>query len=377
MLGRSYTASGKLLGEAGFAAGGIMGLIGAGKTNFGIAQKGSLVARIGGVVMGAISGGVMGGWAENKFTGDFSATEHYERFNKYGTSYADWSSPVDSFLRTWMHSAASTVGDYTPMYRQRQRDVEEYFDKLKYTKNKMLMSKGVSPTDTSATMTGLDYKKLAAKSPGLLRAIPNSERPYFQQFAAEMDPEEQQRIIEDVPDYMKSIYLSIWKNSKKGASLESPELDHAYSEFVMPLINTSADERTSQYFESHALPGVSSGFWHPSISADAVKYKTIEAMGGNPHTHGLYSTQGARINAFQPDIANIADDLAASFGSTADREDFSTMQKMLRGQDSSADLYAAPSFMFRSGRGRIDIMQDDRARYQEQYSRLSRGRGIW
>lgn len=377
MVGLAYSRAGKLIGEAGFAGGAITGFLAGTARDFSIAQKGSIVAKVGAALVGAIGGGIAGGWIENKFTGDFTAAEHYERFNKYGTGYADWSTPVDSFLRTWIHSAASTVADYTPQYRQRQRDVEEYFDKLKFAKNKMLSSRGADWRELEPTMTSLDYGKLSAKTPGLVRAIPNSERQYFPQFAAEMDPEEQQRIVENVPEYMRSIYLSIWKNSQQGKGFANPELDHAYSEYVMPLINTSATERMSQYFESHAAPGPTSGFWHPSVSAEAVKYKTIEALGGNPHMHGLYSTQGAKIDAYQPDIANIADDLAASFGSTATREDFTLMQKMLRGRSASADLYAAPSFMFASNRGRIDIMQDDRERYREHYSKLALGRGIW
>ena len=298
MIGRAYTGSGKLLGEAGFLGGAVAGFLGGSTKGFGIAQGGSIVAKVGGMLAGAVTGGIAGGWAENKFTGDFSAREHYERFQKYGTAYADWGSPVDSFLKTWMHSAASTVADYTPAYREKQRDIEEYFDKLKYAKNTMLLRKGADAKDLSQTMTGLNYKKLTSKTPGILRAIPGSERQYFQQFAAEMDPAERSRIIENVPDYMKSIYLSIWKNSNSGKSLENPELDHAYSELVTPLINTSPNERVSEYFDDHGMPGPTSGFWHPSISADSVKYKTIEALGGNPHLHGLYSTQGARIDAF-------------------------------------------------------------------------------
>jgi intein/homing endonuclease len=381
IIGRAYTESGKHLGEAGFALGGVLGWIKGGKKSFEIAQKGSLASKVGWAGVTAAGTGLFGGWMENKFTGDFTAIEHYKRHAVYGTGYADWASPVASFLSPWMHNigrtAVSMLGtDYTPAYRQKQRDIEEYFDKLKHAKNMMLLGKGMAFEDLEPTMTGLNYAEITARTPGVVRAIPSSERNYFRQFAAEIDPSVQSDIISNVPEYMRSIYLSIWKNENEGKSFENPELDHAYAEYVQPLIDTPARERVSDYFSRREAPGPESGVWHPAISVDAVKFKAIEAMGGSPHTHGLYSTEGARIDAFQPDIRNIGKEVASSLTSTASRQNFNQTQKIIRGHADS-ELYNAYSFMFRSKRGRIDIIQDDNEMRLDTYSRMHRESGIW
>ena len=380
VLGKAYSGTGKLLGEAGFTIGGILNFMTARKTG----SPAGIVAK---TVLGAATGGIIGGWAENKFTGDFSAVEHYNRFQKYGTAYADWTSPYSSFVRPWVHNAASTLLEYTPGYRQEQRDVEEYFDKLSFVKYSGLAEKAKEAGEhhmasryeamASETMTGLDYSKLSPTTPGITRALPASERQYFRAFASEADPATRAEIIESVPEYMRGIYLSIWKNAAGQKSLGNPELDLAYQEYAMPLTQGTAKERAEEYFATKSMPAAQSGFWHPSVNVEDVKYKAIEMNGGNAHLHGLYESQSKRINAFQPDIATIAQDVIGSYGSLADRNDYMQTQKMLWGRDASADLYIMPRYAFKTQRGRVDILQDDREAYMNHYKQLALGKGIW
>jgi hypothetical protein len=384
-LGKAYTASGKMLGVGGAAAGFALGLLSGGAKGIGVAEGGSTVARILAAAGGAVIGGVLGGWAQNKFTGDFSAVEHYQRFNKYGTSYADWNAPVTSFLRTWMHQGASTVADYTPGFRKEQYSVEQYFDNLKYMKYNALEAKANDVGDQvlsqqfnrmkSATMAALPYDTLSASTPGLMEAIPANERQYFAQFAAEADPAEQKRILANVPSYMRAVYLSIWRN-EGGKQFADPELLQNYGQTVAPLVNSSVDERVQDYFETNEAPSGDWAGWHPAANLQDVKYKAVQMRGGQPHDYGMYSNQGARIDAFQPWIGDAAEELNNSIGAFKMSDDVNLLRKFARGVGSMTDFNMAPGT--KMGRNKVTLVQDNRQSYADYYARMARGNiGIW
>lgn len=341
IVGRGYTQAGKLLGEAGAAGGLAYSLLSSRATNkMSLLQSGSKGGRVLHAAASMFIGGLIGGWGENKFTGDFSAREHYERFQVYGSSYADWNSPVNSFLRPWAHSAASTFADYTPSHRKDQYQIEEYFDNLKYMKYKGLEKEaqdagysqlayeyGQMSTETLAAM---NYEELTPNSPGLHEALPANERQYFKQFAGQEDPREQLAIAQAVPDYMKSVYLSIWKNRRQ-QDFELEELQELYRRHVTPKIGQSPDEQVQNFFSSRALPSREWRGWHPAANLNDVKYKTIQFSGGSPHDHGLFASQGRRIDAFQPWVGDAGQELASSYNGG-----YETMFNRLRG--STPDL---------------------------------------
>lgn len=374
LLGRAYTGAGKLVGELGFGIGAVAGLFGRG-------------AKFGGPATSAIAsaavGGIIGGWLENKFTGDFTAREHYERFQKYGSAYADWNRPYSSFIRPWAHSAASTLFDYTPPHRAEQYRMEEYFDNLKYVKYAALEKVASSSGDSQAayrftqlrdqTLAAQDYANLTAHSPGLAQALPANERQYFRQFAAESDPEEQMKILDAVPDYMKSIYLSIWNNELPEGEALKDELGAAYAEHVSPMLEQGAAQRVSGYFSDHYLPPASWGGWHPSASIEDVKYKTIQFSGGSPHDHGLYSSQGAKISAFQPFIVDASDELSDQMDSITLLGSKRTAMRLMEGNDPNFRMSWAPAFGQSAAGGSVYITENDSDRYQQYIENHARG----
>lgn len=305
-VGKMYTAAGKNVGELGFLAGLAYGIIRGGK---------SPAARVAGAIMPAAGAGIVGGWAENKFTGDFTAVEHYKRFQVYGSTFADWMHPVHSFIRPWANSALSTVVDFTPSHRKEQYDIEQYFDNLKYVKYTQLakeagksnaaMAQQEYEQMARATLVGMNYANLTASTPGLVDAIPANERAYLKQFAAETDPAERARIIESVPDYMKAVYLSIWNTEDK---LDG-DLAIAYNRHVVPLIESSPYERASAFFEERGAPSPTWMGWHPTTNLSDVKYRVIQLAGGSPHDHGLFSSEERKINAFTPWVTQAADEI--------------------------------------------------------------------
>lgn len=360
LVGKAYTGAGKLLGEAGFVGGGLISLL---------AGRGK-----GKSIMAAIAGGIIGGWAENKFTGDFSSVEHYERFQKYGTAFADWSSPYKSFIRTWIGQGMSTLGDYTPGFRKEQYAIEEYFDKLKYAKAKQLEEAGGRESfmygqQAKQTLVGLDYSSLTANTPGLHEALPSNERMYFRSFAKEQDPHERKRILEAVPDYMKAVYLAIWHGDlPKGESFEDTEIARMYAKHVVPRTKVSPDEQVRQYFENENMPGPESLIWHPQVDISDVKYRYIQMSGGSPHDHGLFQSQGRKIDAFAPFI----DEAVADIQYRPHTGSIISMMKNLRRLDRKAQFDLIPTYG-RQPDGNVVIQQDDTGRYAAHYDRMAAG----
>lgn len=387
LAGKAYTRAGKSIGELGFLAGGIYGAIEGslfGKAG-NVIQAKSPAARALTALAGAAVGGIVGGWAENKFTGDFTAVEHYNRFQKYGTSFASWSTPYQSFIRPWAQSAAGAVINYTPGHRKEQYGLEQYFDVLKYMKYSSLegMARESGAGDLAqeynkekrATLIGLNYGALGAYTEGLYDAIPASERQYFKQFVAEQSPNERKKIVDAVPDYMKSVYLAIWKNNEK-ADFEDSDLRAAYDEYVQPLIDTPVQERVSNYASQVSIPDNSWMGWNPSVDLSDVKYKTIDMTGGALHNHGLFSSEGKRIEAFQPFISEIADELPSSY-SIRPTTRANSLRKLASLIDGGSNTINARSFN-RLAYNSVDIQVNNQGRYADYNTKYASGRtGIY
>lgn len=369
VFGQAYTGAGKLIGEAGFLGG----------LAYGIARGGkSPIAKVIGALTPAAISGVVGGWVENKFTGDFSALEHYKRFQVYGSGFADWTKPYSAFIRPWVNSAASTVMDYTPPHRQDQYEIEEYFDKLKYIKYKQLARQADRTGESNltyefeelakSTLTGLDYNNLSATTPGLYDALPANERQYFRQFSAEQDPSVRKEIVDSVPDYMKSVYLSIWHNNDKG--LGSDGLGKSYDKYVAPLLNTSPDQRIAKYFSGgRAVPAKDWMGWHPAANLADIKYRTIQITGGNPHDHGLFSSQERNIHAYTPWLNEPAEDVAPMVEPGLN---VGGLRKLWGRIAADGVVNVVPNF---DGRKKADLrlFADDSDRYEDYYTQMAAG----
>lgn len=370
IVGRTYTGAGKLVGESAFLATAAVSFA---------KGSGTPAARTLKALVKATGAGIVGGWAENKFTGDFSAVEHYERFQKYGSSFADWTTPYSSFVRNWFNQGLSTVMDYTPIHKQEQYEVEEYFDKLKFIKYQQLERQASAAgagtaayefgKQSRATLTAMDYGTLSANTPGLHESLPANERQYFRGFSREQDPEQRKQILQAVPDYMKSVYLAIWKNELgERNDFEDTELAAQYAKFVAPKINTSADERAEAFFQNYAMPDTDWAGWHPEVNLEDVKYRTVQVRGGSPHEHGLYSSQGKQIDAFMPYMTEVAEELE----DVMTRESGIEMLDKIRKMDPKARIifntnYGGLPF------GNVVLREDDTDRYNAYLDRRAAG----
>ena len=152
------------------------------------------------------------------------------------------------------------------------------------------------------TKAAVAYKKamestIYGLSPGatkdeILAAVPDQYKDYFQAFMDVTDESEREKILKEVPDYLKRPLQAAW-----GMELEDVKSNR-------------------RYFKNHKLPGVGWRGWKPNINLKHVKMKTIQNEGMLLSDFGFYESEKAKA-AYEiaPDIENY-DSRSISFNST-------------------------------------------------------------
>jgi len=222
-----------------------------------------------------------------------------------------------------------------PPHIRRQRDVEEYFDKLEYLKYKRLQKASEDMEDWDSAMTYRQKTKetMMGMNPYgnplyILRAMPKRERDYWASFKEEDDPEKQQRIVELVPDAMKEIYRASYlrraqtdvkRTARKGFETEkdateaqellefvrrdmsrqgqpySPELGAEFAAaqkkgLAKPgrYADWYRQKEMQEYFETHQLPDENWVGWDPRVDLEDVKMKFVRDEGYDFHDYDLW-----------------------------------------------------------------------------------------
>jgi hypothetical protein len=262
-----------------------------------------------------------------------SAIESYERTQLYGSANAFWNHPLRDFIRPSTQLAKAALGfDDVPKHIENRRNLEEYFDILKYTKNAKLANIARAAGDTEAykefeqnkdqTLFGLN--PFTRNYSSIFRSLPRRDRDYFNAFADASSPEERTRILEMVPDNEKPLYAARWKLSytdelrkakkagllserhiEEADSIVSQTFDEAKTEglptskelFAEFLETRSQGEnygdwyRRTRLLANVVLPPSDWVGWHPSIDLDDVKLKVVENMGENMHDYDLWPSR--------------------------------------------------------------------------------------
>ena len=254
----------------------------------------------------------------NKFFGETSPTEEYERRNIYGATFPEWQRPAESFIKPIYYKStnrnpilaagigavafslfgrgprgaqifgtlgAVTVGGFSlfqrskdkrfiPQERQKQFALEEYIDILSYVKNRTAASRAEKIGDfksanqfmnlSKRTMYGADLNSKSIDQ--LAMSIPKRKRDYFKAMI-KAPPSQRGRILSTAPRLERRIYEATW-----GMPVERrPDLN--------------------EYFTRHELPGPNWEGWHPNTNMDHVKIKTGQAMGLEMSQMGFYPQQ--------------------------------------------------------------------------------------
>jgi hypothetical protein len=271
-----------------------------------------------------------------------SAIESYERTRLFGRTESFWQHPVEHFIKPFARSAGNTFGwDEASSDIEKQRDVEEYFDVLKYVKSTRLANIARQAGDTEATQEFETQKNqtLFGINPytrnyrDLLLALPRKERDYLGAFSEASTVEERSAILKMVPENEKGLYLARWKlteadqvrKAQKAGMLSQQQLDKAdkelenyYQEAKTEGFPTSKElfadySATRGDGENYAdwyrrryllpkvknLPGPDWVGYLPTYDLEDIKLKVVKNEGMDIHNFNLWESREKQL-AYKP-----------------------------------------------------------------------------
>lgn len=263
-----------------------------------------------------------------------TAIEDYKN-EMYGGDLAMWDTPYKSFIKPTIDSTIGALdNDYVPESVEERRNVDEYFDKLRYLKHRRLYKDAVASGDNEAARTHrAEYQKTLSGAltsdidteQELLRsyiALPDQERAYFASFVnAEGDDRE---VIEQMlPRNISAIYKTVWHRKDavdnaisiggdpNAALRMQAENDNAilrqsyedeYQEYAQSQTEGTsfkeylADAEAEAYLEQvTGIPDESFVGWDPRIDLDEVKLRTIQIGEEDMHDYGFWQSDEERL----------------------------------------------------------------------------------
>lgn len=276
----------------------------------------------------------------NKFWAKKDPLEHYKELRLYGKEYKPWDEPYSSFIEPFTRTALSktnpiggsiswgaggyTIGGefgalvgsvlgatystvnglfrglsnsvYVPDSVKEQRNLNTYFDKLKYERNNMMasLSQGITRDEfiSARSATLESFNRESDPSIGnLFRATGNDEKPYIEAWINTTDPDERNNILNIVPPDLATALKRVWSRND-GKS------------FTKKRIQSISEDMGRQFYN------FDQSVMDPRIELDDIKLKTIEDKGFEAHDFGLgWNEQLLRIKESQYEIpsANISE----------------------------------------------------------------------
>jgi hypothetical protein len=240
-----------------------------------------------------------------KWLGTRAPIEEYERSQVYGTANTNWADPWNNYVIPWF---SSTFNSQTAQSR-RAREITNYTDHLTYIKNRKLQNQAMMAGNRDLAnqfgqRAGSTLVALQADQPNfwknVYRAMPPAERPYFNVFAGATGVEEQERIMEAVPEYMRHIYIGLWKKKMPMNDQFSSPLLQSYAESAKRVTDTNVDHRVSEYFSQYPTPPDDWAGWHPAVEMDAVRVKMAQNEGIDVHQMGMWESQAMEAERMYP-----------------------------------------------------------------------------
>jgi intein/homing endonuclease len=268
-----------------------------------------------------------------KFIHHRSAIEEYERTRLWGTEAAFWQHPIEHFLEPAAGMAAREWFGTTeiPEDIQRRRAIEDYFDRLKWMKYRVLERAAVQQGDAEAikefkaqqrrTLFGVNpYGSLSY----VYSAMPSLDRDYYESFKDAQSPEDRATIMEMVAPNQRKLYMAQWRNrlavslkARMSMGLADPSAEktleslnmsrYAEGREITPKLwgqykreaergETYADwsrrREAADYFTQEApLPGPNWVGWHPHVDLEDVKLKIVDNMGEDMHDYNLWPSR--------------------------------------------------------------------------------------
>ena len=314
----------------------------------------------------------------SKFIHDRTATEDYKKNMIFGNDMALWTRPVDHFLAASAHETLGTLEDETsiPESVDRQRAIDQYFDRLEFYKQRQLYKKARDDGDTStqreikakmeSTKVGAEATKLNSKQDlfAAYRSMSSREKGYFQNFAQTTDPEKQEEILGMVSQDEAKIYRTIWENNERMEQIDSEEEMAAFIADDTQEYEENMDkaEVESVEFMSNTLgmPDADFSGWDPRIEVKDVKLRFLQLAREEVRDYGYWANDELemlrkvailRDNNFM-DKRDDIDMLTAKYRNREESE--FNIRENLQKQN-----IKAKNVEVRDGNGSFDIIQQD------------------
>lgn len=286
-----------------------------------------------------------------------SALQDYKQTQVYGPDIAFWQHPIENFIKPFIRETADLVGlQGVPEGVQHVRAIDEYFDVLKYVKNKRLAE--ISREEGVGSVAGAYERKAGETVTGvnpytrdyssLFRSLPRSERDYFGEFVGAKTEEERAEILKLVPPNLRRIYIAQWeqqyasviqqalqKNLLSGSTAEEAQVDlQAFYQkrqsegFPVTEEYLAQYKDQKQYDETYGdwfrravmipgvvgeegLPGPDWVGWSPQVDLDEVKLKVVQNEGMDIHDFNLWQSD-EKSAAGKPYLDDVASQLVST-----------------------------------------------------------------
>lgn len=217
----------------------------------------------------------------SKFLSIKSAIQSYRETQIYGSSIAFWNEPLEDFLKPFTRETADMFGfDSIPEHVQQRRGIEEYFDVLKYIKNKRLAEASIG-TEVEGAYGRAAGETLVGINPytrdmgAVFRAAPAIERDYIDEFLKARSGTEREEILNTVAPNIGRLLSSQWemqyidqiRQSLEEGTLDSSlvpeaeqEVENFYTKYRTEGFPTSPELLTR--YEQERQPGESYANWY-------------------------------------------------------------------------------------------------------------------
>lgn len=291
----------------------------------------------------------------HKFGGLDTAVKEYEE-SLYSSDFAPWGTPIKSFIMPMIGAVQDAAGmEFISSGKKKEREIEEYFDILKYVKAQNLSSISRTIGDYS---TAAAYNKQAnetifgsgrlSRIKEVFKGLPDDERDYFAEFMSAKDDGERQKILALSPNNMRRLYQTLWKQSDLNRQINSSDIseeerddlqeeyyrelssqgfpidDNLYGNFLEQKKQGGArnysdfirNQILQNYFSEggYDLPDESWLGWSPLVQLDDIKMKVVQNEGMDIHDVGLWESRERELirkpylEAISAELYNMKDD---------------------------------------------------------------------
>ena len=266
-----------------------------------------------------------------------TAREEYEQFNLYGTRVRLWQNPLTHWFGSSAKSFAhNVVGlDFVSPGVQKQRDVEEYFDKAKYVKYKS--------AERAANLAGNDEMAIAYKSMARDTMIGGSgfvgdtrfrnlmkgnEGAYALGMAAEINPYEQNKILSVLPEHKRRIMAGKYGQQDQAAinrMLQASPISEAGMDYLDKLNNLQRSDgylmegssaqaynmqkqeneeysdfrrrkELEEYYGKNNRPKADWAGFNPNVDLEDVKLRYLQNEGLDYHNFSIFESRNEYLH---------------------------------------------------------------------------------